>query len=119
MAKFKLVLSNPKTGKSKTFEIEGAQAVPLLGRKIGDVVDGSTMGLGGIKLLITGGSDKDGIPMRPDVRGGVKKYVLISDGPGFRPKKKGVRVRKLVRGNTITEDTLQVNAKVIEGDPGF
>ncbi len=119
MAKFKLILCNPKTGKSKTFEVEGAQAVPLLGRRIGEVVDGSTMGLGKVKLLITGGSDKDGIPMRPEVRGGVKKYILISDGPGFKPKKEGVRIKKLIRGNTITEDTLQVNLKVVEGDPGF
>ncbi|MEM1570175.1 MAG: 30S ribosomal protein S6e [Candidatus Bathyarchaeia archaeon] len=119
MAKFKLVVANPKTGKSRTFEVEGVQAVPLLGRRIGEVIDGSVMGLGKVKLLITGGSDKDGIPMRPDVRGGVKKYILISEGPGFNPRKEGVRVRKLVRGNTITEDTLQVNVKVVEGDPGF
>lgn len=119
MAKFKLVVSNPKTGKSKTFEVEGVQATPLLGRRIGEIVDGSTMGLGRVKLLITGGSDKDGIPMRPEVGGGVKKYILISDGPGFRPKKEGIRVRKLVRGNMITEDILQVNMKVVEGDPGF
>ncbi|MBS7611419.1 30S ribosomal protein S6e [Candidatus Bathyarchaeota archaeon] len=119
MAKFKLIISNPKTGKSKTFEVEGAQAVPLLGRRIGEIVDGSTMGLGKVKLLVTGGSDKDGIPMRPEVRGAVKKYVLISNGPGFKPKREGIRIRKLVRGNTITEDTLQVNLKVVEGDPGF
>jgi len=117
--KFKLVISNPKTGKAKTFEVEGEKAVPLLGRRIGEVVDGSVMGLGNVKLLITGGSDKDGIPMRPDVRGGVKKYVLLSGGPGFHPRKKGLRVRKLVRGNTITEDILQVNLKIVEGDLGF
>lgn len=119
MAKFKLVVSNPKTGKSKTFEVEGTQAVPLLGRRIGEIVDGSTMGLGKVKLLVTGGSDKDGIPMRPEVRGAVKKYVLISDGPGFKPEKEGVRIRKLIRGNTVTEDTLQLNLKVVDGDPGF
>jgi len=114
MAKFKIVISDPKSGRAKTVEIEGARAVPLIGKKIGDTVDGSIVGMPGIKLLITGGSDKDGFPMRPDVQGGVKTEVLLSGGVGFKPKDKGERRRKTVRGNMITEDIVQINVKVIE-----
>ncbi len=113
MAKFKIIVSDP-TGKSKSVEIEGGRAAPLIGRRIGDVIDGSIVGMPKIKLLITGGSDKDGFPMRPDVHGGIKTKVLLSGGVGFKPKNKGERRKKTVRGNIITEDIVQLNMKVIE-----
>ncbi len=114
MAKFKIVVSDPETGKAKTVEVEGSRAAPFLGRKIGDVMDGSPIGLSGYKIEITGGSDKDGFPMRPDVHGGAKMRVILSGGSGFRPKRKGERRRKTVRGNTITEDIFQINVKIVE-----
>jgi small subunit ribosomal protein S6e len=114
MAKFKIIVSDPKSGRAKTVEVEGARAVPLIGKKIGDTVDGSIVGMPGIKLLITGGSDKDGFPMRSDIHGGVKAEVLLSGGVGFKPKDKGERRRKTIRGNMITEDIVQINMKVIE-----
>ncbi|MCD6469634.1 30S ribosomal protein S6e [Candidatus Bathyarchaeota archaeon] len=114
MAKFKIVVSDPKIGKAKSVEVEGDKAAPLIGRKIGDLVDGAIVGMPGVKLLITGGSDKDGFPMRPDIHGGVKTRVLLSGGVGFKPKNKGERRRKTVRGNTITEDIMQINVKIVE-----
>ena len=114
MAKFKAVISDPETGKSSVIELEGARAVPLIGRKIGDVLDGAVVGLAGHKVLITGGTDRSGFPMRPDLHGGVKARVLLSGGVGYRAKEKGVRRRKTVRGNTITEETAQINMKIIE-----
>jgi len=114
MAKFKIVVSDPKTGKAKSVEVEGDKATPLIGRKIGDLVDGAIVGMPGVKLLITGGSDKDGFPMRPDIHGGVKTRVLLSGGVGFKPKNKGERRRKTVRGNTITEDIMQIKVKIVE-----
>jgi len=114
MAKFKVVISDPETGKSNVVELEDARAVPLIGRKIGDVLDGSVVGLAGHKVLITGGTDSSGFPMRPDIHGGIKARVLLSGGIGYRAKKKGSRRRKTVRGNMITEDTAQINMKIIE-----
>ena len=113
MASFKLILSDPKTGKSEVSEVKDAQAQPLIGRKIGEVIDGSTIGLAG-KIVITGGSDKAGFPMRADTLGGGKNYVLLTEGVGFRTEERGLKKRKLVRGNTITEETYQVNAKRVE-----
>lgn len=114
MAKFKIIVSDPKTGKAKSVEVEGPRAIPLIGKKIGDTFDGSLIGMHGVKLLICGGCDKDGFPMRPDVHGGVKARVLLSGGVGFKPNDKGERRRKTIRGNTITEDTMQINVKIIE-----
>jgi len=118
MAKFKVVISDPETGKSNTIELEEARAVPLIGRKIGDVLDGAVVGLAGHKVLITGGTDSSGFPMRPDLHGGVKARVLLSGGVGYRAKEKGKRRRKTVRGNTITEDIAQINMKIIEKPSG-
>jgi len=111
---FKLVISNPKTGEAKQVVVEGPQAYALIGLRIGDVVDGATYGYPGVKLKITGGSDKSGFPMRHDIPGGGKYRVLLSDPPGFHPKKEGMRKRVMVRGNTITEDIVQVNMVIVE-----
>lgn len=114
MAKFKIILSDSEEEKTKVVELEGTRAVPLIGRKIGDVIDGSVVGLPGCKVQITGGSDKDGFPMRPNVHGGVRRRVVLSGGVGFNPKDRGERRRKMVRGNVITEEIVQVNMKVTE-----
>jgi small subunit ribosomal protein S6e len=50
--------------------------------------------------------------MRPDVHGGVRKYVLLSTGVGNRSE---ARVRKLVRGNMVTEEIYQLNSMLVEG----
>jgi small subunit ribosomal protein S6e len=109
LANFKLVVSNPKDGKTSSYELKDKQAQPLLGLKIGDIFDATVLGVSG-KIKITGGSDKSGVPMRPDVHGAVKKYVLLSKGVGLQSIEEGQRKRKLIRGNVITDDTYQVNA---------
>jgi len=113
MAKFKVIVSEPE-GKSKVVELEGARATPLIGRKLGETIDGSVVGMAGKQLLISGGSDKDGFPMRRDVHGGVRVQIVVSKGVGFHPKREGERQRKTIRGNVITEDIVQVNVKALE-----
>jgi len=114
MAKFKVIVSDPEEGKSKVVELDGARAVPLIGRRLGETVDGSVAGMSGRKLLITGGSDKDGFPMRRNIHGGVRVSVVVSESVGFHPQREGERQRKTLRGSVITEDIVQVNMKVIE-----
>lgn len=114
MVTYKVIISDPKTGKSEASEVKDANAQFLVGRKIGEVIDATSIGLTG-KIMITGGSDKAGFPMRADTLGGGKNYVLLTGGAGYRSKEEGVKKRKLVRGNTITEETYQVNAKRVEG----
>ena len=117
LAKFKLIVSDPANGKSTASEIEGARAQALIGRSLGETIDGSPLGIAQSKLRITGGCDKNGIPMRGDVHGGVKKYIVLSAGPGFKPKRHGERRRKLVRGRTITDETYQINFALTKEGP--
>ncbi len=116
MAKFKVIVSDTATGTSKVVELEGARAVPFIGRKIGETLDGAVVDLPAQKIQITGGSDKDGVPMRPNVHGGVRRDIVLSGGVGFNPTKPGQRKRKTVRGNVITDEIVQINAKIV-GQP--
>src|SRR5918997_1231067 len=111
LAQFKLTISD-KNGKTIAQELKDKSAQPLLGTKVGSILDSSIVGVAGGKLKITGGSDKSGTPMRPDVHGGVKKYVLLPTGVGNRSE---ARIRKLVRGNMVTEEIYQLNSALIEG----
>jgi small subunit ribosomal protein S6e len=114
MAKFKIIVSDPETGTSKVVELEETRAAPLIGRRIGEMIDGSVVDLQGHKVQIMGGSDKDGFPMRRDVHGGVRRRVILSGGVGFNPQKEGERRRKTVRGNVITDEVVQLNMKIVE-----
>ncbi|MCW4007921.1 MAG: 30S ribosomal protein S6e [Candidatus Bathyarchaeota archaeon] len=114
MAKFKVIVSDPETGTSKVVELEETRAAPFIGRKIGEIVDGSVVDLPAHKLQITGGADKDGVPMRANVHGGGRRKVILSGGTGFNPKREGERRRKTVRGNIITDEIVQINAKIVE-----
>ncbi len=109
MTNFKLTISDVK-GKSITKELKDSDANPLLGLQLGNETDASIVGLHG-KLKLTGGSDKSGVPMRNDIHGAARKYVLLSKGVGLQNAEIGQRVRKLMRGNTISEEIYQINCK--------
>ncbi len=112
---FRVVVSDPKTGRAWQKVVSGANANRLIGKQIGDVVNGTTVELPpDYELQITGGTDKDGFPMRPDIPGSVRKRILLSGGVGYRPKEKGVRRRKMVRGRMISKDIVQINMKVVK-----
>jgi small subunit ribosomal protein S6e len=114
MANFKFVVSEPESKKSYQLEVDQGKAAGVIGKKIGDDFDGDAIGLTGYTLKITGGTDKDGIPMLPNVQGQVKKKILLIGAPGFYPRIQGQRKRKTVRGNTISSDTVQINTKVVK-----
>ncbi len=112
MPNFKIVISDPKTKKAYQKEVEQAGS-GFVGKKIGEQADGGHIGLAGYKLEITGGSDKDGFPMRRDVEGVGRKRIILASGPGFKPERKGERRRKSIRGNTISADVVQINTKAV------
>jgi small subunit ribosomal protein S6e len=109
LANFKLTVSDIK-GKSVTKELKDNDGNPLLGLQIGNETDAAIVGLKG-KLKVTGGSDKSGVPMRRDIHGAARKRVLLSKGVGLQDAEIGQRVRKLMRGNTISEEIYQLNCK--------
>ncbi len=112
MVEFKAVINDVKTGKSYQASVAGHHANSLIGKKIGDVVDGIFVSLPGYKLTIAGGSDKDGVPMRSDLPGVRRKNILLTDGTGFVAPEEGMRRRKLIRGNTVSPDTTQINMTI-------
>ncbi|MDH3341307.1 MAG: 30S ribosomal protein S6e [Nitrosopumilus sp.] len=109
MTNFKLTISDIK-GKSVSKELKDSDANPLLGLQLGNETDASIVGLSG-KLKLTGGSDKSGVPMRNDIHGSARKKVLLSKGVGLQDAETGQRKRKLMRGNTVSEEIYQVNCK--------
>ena len=111
---FKVVVADPESGKSHQLEAREPGARRLVGLRIGEKLDGSVVGLPGYELQITGGTDKDGFAMRPDVGGPRHAYVLLAGPPGYRPTKRGARRRKRVHGSVISEAVVQINAKVVK-----
>jgi small subunit ribosomal protein S6e len=112
LVEFKAVISDPKSGKTYQTVVAGHYANSLVGKKIGEEFDGIFVSLPGFKLVLTGGSDKDGFPMRPELDGQRRKKILVSKSLGFKPKDKGVRRRKTFRGNIISPDIVQINMKI-------
>lgn len=115
MVEFKVVISDSK-GKSTNQELKDKSAQPLLGSKLGDTMESSIFGFKEGKVKLTGGSDKSGTPMRSDLHGATKKYVLMTKGVGMRNLEPGERKRKLVRGNLITEEIYQLNCQLIDSN---
>ncbi len=109
MANFKLTISDIK-GKSVSKELKDSDANQFLGLQLGNETDASIVGLTG-KLKLTGGSDKSGVPMRSDLHGGARKRVLLVKGVGLQDTEPGIRKRKLMRGNLVSEEIYQVNCK--------
>jgi small subunit ribosomal protein S6e len=109
---FKVVVSDKKN----SYQIESNDSVnkQIIGLAIGEDMDGKFVGLDGYKLKITGGSDKNGFPMKKDIDGSRRIKSLVSGGIGYKPKSDGVRRRKSFRGNAISEDIVQINTIVSE-----
>jgi small subunit ribosomal protein S6e len=112
---FKVVISDPKTGIAHQKIVSGANANKLIGKQVGEIINGTLVELPpDYELQITGGSDKDGVAIRPDIPGSGRKKILLSGGVGYNPKEKGMRRKKLVRGKVISKDVVQINTKVVK-----
>jgi len=122
---FKINLS---TKDGKTFKIE-AEANALVDKQLGDKIDGKLVSpdLEAYELQITGASDKSGFTAHEKVEGMGKKKLLLSyekamhkrpkhEGKTKRSNKnpKGLRLRKTVRGKTISSEISQINLKVLK-----
>ena len=135
MVEFKANISDPKTSKTFKTVVSGHHANSLIGKVMGDEFDGIFVGLPGYKLVLMGGSDKEGFPMRRDLGGTGRRKILIAKSSCFharlKQKKKkpvntkagrypmmhGVRKRKSVRGNTISAEIMQINMRITSYGP--
>ena len=112
MVDFKVVLSDPATGKAYNIDASGAGAGSFIGKRIGDEIDGAALGFDGYKIRITVASDRNGTPARKTLQIAGRRKVLMAGGVGFHPRVDGERRRKMVRGAEITQDFVQINAIV-------
>ncbi len=101
-------------GSTYSMELEDSQANALQGLQMGDEVDGSAVGLQGYTLEITGGSDRDGFPMKKQLQGTARRKVLVTGGTGIKGLEDGERRRISLRGNTVADDIAQLNCRVVE-----
>jgi small subunit ribosomal protein S6e len=108
----KLVVSDAKTGKTIQVDVPEDKRALISGKKIGEEISGDDFGLAGYTLKLTGGSDDSGFPMKANISGARKLSSLVAGGPGFKPKLKGQRKKKMFRGDTYSTDIIQVNSVV-------
>lgn len=114
MVNFRVVVSDPKSGKAYQVELKDPGAGRFLGRHIGDKVEGDVLGLPGYSVQITGGSDREGFPMRADLPGPRRREILVSGGTGYHPSAEGRKRRKSIHGRDISPDIGQINVKIAE-----
>jgi small subunit ribosomal protein S6e len=112
MVEFKVVVSDPKTGRAYNVDASGGAAGAIVGKRIGDEVDAGPIGLAGYKIQITGASDRTGTTAKKGIPGAGRKKLLLAGGIGFHPSMDGERRRKTVRASEITQDFVQINAQV-------
>ena len=129
MVSFKLSIGDPKAKKVGQKEISESDSVALMGKHIGDGINGNDIGFAGYEFIITGGSDYCGFPMRKGVMGTRRKAILVSKSVGYKGKlrklrkankprqKFGIRRRKSVCPDLITESITQINAKITKYGP--
>jgi len=123
-----MVVSIRAEKRAQTVQLTPQQFSLIVGRRIGETFDGSAFGFKGVDLKVTGGTDVDGFPMRPDVSGQRKARILLTEGIGFHPREKppskskkkrnrrrvkGMRKSVIVRGNMIGEEISQVNVVTV------
>ncbi len=117
---FKINVSHK--GKTIKFETDNES---LIDKTIGETIPGTEISadLSSYDLEITGTSDKAGFPGLKKIKGPGLKRVLLSFETGMWTKPKGLkktkqransglRLRKTIRGDTISADTVQINTKV-------
>lgn len=112
----KLNVSLPAQGAQKLFEIDDEKKVRVFYEKrIGATVEMDSIGdeWKGYVCRITGGNDKQGFPMKQGVLTTNRVRLLLSKGHScYRPRRKGERKRKSVRG-CIVDATLSVVSLVL------
>ncbi len=104
-----MVINNTNGGKSYSKVLTQGELENFTGKRLGEELDLSFIGLDGYSGRITGGSYMTGTPMRKDIDGIGLKKILSKWGVG---NKTGVRRRKSVAGNTISQFTSQINVAI-------
>jgi small subunit ribosomal protein S6e len=119
---------NISTKEGKTYHLETESEAPI-GKELNEKIQGKEISpeLNEYEFEITGASDKAGFTVMKDVEGSALKKVLLTYGKAMHKrsrregkkkrsslKPKGLRLRKTVRGRTISPEIAQINLKVLK-----
>ena len=120
----KLNFAYPSTGSQKVVELDDEKKLrTLYDKRISNEVSGEDLGpeFAGYVFKITGGTDKDGFPMRQGVLTNTRVRLLLNQGAiGYRPSPVGVRKgsdirkRKSVRGCIVGPDIATLALVVVK-----
>ena len=105
---------NAQTGKTYAKEVDKNEQKFFIGKRIGQTIKLDRVGLEGYEAVITGGSDKQGFPLRKSMQGTKRRKALLKGGVGYKKAKHGIKKRKSVKGNQIDEEVQQVNLRVVK-----
>jgi len=99
--------------KGKTYKLETENEI-LVGKKIGETIEGNDISedLKNYILEIKGTSDISGIPGKKGLEGNIYHRKLLTKGFGMKDTRKGIRLKKTLRGEEISVKTIQINTIV-------
>lgn len=114
----KLNISYPATGMQKLIDIEDDNKLRnLYDKRISHEVDGDFLGdeFKGYRFRISGGNDKQGFCMKQGVLTTDRVRLLLKKGYScYRPRRKGERKRKSVRGCIVSAELSVVNLVILK-----
>jgi small subunit ribosomal protein S6e len=114
----KLHIAYPTTGCQKVVEIDDERKLrAFYDKRISHEIDGIHVGenFKGYIFKITGGNDKQGFPMKQGVLTTGRVRLLMAEGHScYRPRKRGERKRKSVRGCIVSGDLSVLNLVLVK-----
>jgi len=114
----KLNISCPQTGCQKAIVIDDDKKLSIFyGRRMGQEVEGDALGdeFKGFVFKITGGNDKDGFSMKQGVLVQGRVRLLMKEGHScYRPRRRGERKRKSVRGCIVGPDLSVIALAIVK-----
>lgn len=114
----KLNISFPATGCQKLIEVDDEQKLrPFYEKRMATEMTAESLGdeWKGYIVRISGGNDKQGFPMKQGVLTHTRVRLLLAKGHScYRPRRKGERKRKSVRGCIVDANLAVLNLVVIK-----
>lgn len=118
----KINMSNPRSGLQKCLEVDDEKKLlPFFEKRMGAEVAGDSIGaeFEGYLFRISGGNDKQGFPMMQGVLANHRVRLLFSKGmSGYRPRRKGEKKRKSIRGCIVGPDLAVLNLVLVKKGAG-
>jgi small subunit ribosomal protein S6e len=114
----KLNIAYPVTGCQKVLSVDDDRKLrAFFDKRISQEVDGEALGddFKGYVFKISGGNDKEGFAMKQGVITSQRVRLLLSKGHSlYRPRKRGERKRKSVRGCIVSGELSVLNLVVVK-----